>query len=57
MELERGPEGLSYRSPKIIITIKRWPLANLPIYHLSLFKIPASLDKKLEKFQRDFFWE
>lgn len=30
--------------------------ANIPIYFMSLFKMPAAVARKLEKLQRQFFW-
>lgn len=31
-------------------------LASLPTYFLSLFKIPTTVEKKIEQCQRDFLW-
>ena len=31
-------------------------LSNMPIYMLSLFRMPKSVKNKLEKIQRDFLW-
>ena len=32
-------------------------LSSMPIYYLSLFKIPVSVAKELELLMRDFLWE
>ena len=36
------------------ITLIKSTLASLPIYHLSLFRMPKIVAKRLEKLQRDF---
>ncbi|KAJ9701691.1 hypothetical protein PVL29_006878 [Vitis rotundifolia] len=38
------------------ITLIKSTLASIPIYQLSLFRMPKSVVKRLEKFQRDFLW-
>ena len=38
------------------ITLIKSTLASLPIYHLSLFRMPKIVAKRLEKVQRDFLW-
>lgn len=32
-------------------------MSNLPVYYMSLFKIPKKIDLVLKKYQRDFLWE
>ena len=39
------------------ITLIKSTLASIPIYQLSLFRMPKSVAKRLEKLQRDFLWE
>lgn len=39
------------------ITLFNSALANIPIYYISLFKMPVKVMKVLEKSQRDFLWE
>jgi hypothetical protein len=39
------------------LTLIKSTLSNLPIYFLSLFPIPASVAKRIEKIQRDFLWK
>jgi hypothetical protein len=59
------PLGASYKSIHIwdgvIEKIERrlaWvTLANLPMYFLSLFPLPASVGARIEKLQQDFLWE
>ena len=36
--------------------IKKSTLSNLPVYFMSLFKIPVSMATQLEKIQRQFLW-
>ncbi|RVW42672.1 putative ribonuclease H protein [Vitis vinifera] len=38
------------------ITLIKSTLANMPIYHLSFFRMPKIVAKRLEKLQRDFLW-
>ncbi|KAL4180541.1 hypothetical protein AMTRI_Chr13g125810 [Amborella trichopoda] len=38
------------------ITLIRATLASIPIYYMSLFQIPISVIRKLEKSMRDFLW-
>ncbi|KAL4199256.1 hypothetical protein AMTRI_Chr03g50260 [Amborella trichopoda] len=38
------------------ITLIRATLASIPIYYKSLFQIPISVIRKLEKLTRDFLW-
>ena len=35
---------------------RRSTLSNLPIYLLSLFRMPKGVKSRLEKIQRDFLW-
>ncbi|KAJ9698913.1 hypothetical protein PVL29_007804 [Vitis rotundifolia] len=39
------------------ITLIKSTLANMPIYHLSLFRMPKIVAKRLKKLQRDFLWD
>ncbi|RVW53576.1 LINE-1 reverse transcriptase-like [Vitis vinifera] len=38
------------------ITLIRSTLASIPIYQMSIFRMPKSVVKRLEKLQRDFLW-
>ncbi|RVW42180.1 putative ribonuclease H protein [Vitis vinifera] len=38
------------------ITLIKCTMASLPIYNMSLFRMPKSVVKRLEKLQRDFLW-
>ena len=38
------------------ITLIKSTLASIPIYQLSLFRMPKLVAKRLEKLQRDFLW-
>ena len=38
------------------ITLIKSTLSNLPTYYLSLFPIPKSVARRIEKLQRDFLW-
>ena len=42
--------------PSSRITLLNSTLCSLPIYSVSLFIIPKSVAKRLEKIQRDFLW-
>ena len=45
-----------YISKEGRLTLIRSPLSSLPIYFLSLFRMPKLVCSKLEKIQRDFLW-
>ena len=45
-----------YISKRGRLTLVRSALSNLPIYLLSLFRLPKGVKCKLEKIQRDFLW-
>ena len=38
------------------ITLIKCTMASLPIYNMSLFRMPKSVVNRLEKLQRDFLW-
>lgn len=38
------------------LTLIKSTLSNLPIYYMSLFKMPAKVANKIEKIQRQFLW-
>ena len=38
------------------ITLIKSTMASLPIYNMSLFRMPKSVANRLEKLQRDFLW-
>ena len=38
-------------------TLVKTVLSGIPIYYLSLFKIPVKVARSLEKLTRDFLWE
>jgi hypothetical protein len=38
------------------LTLIKCMLSNLPIYFLSLFPVPMSIARRIEKVQRDFLW-
>ena len=38
------------------ITLIKSTLASIPIYQMSIFRMPKSVVKRLEKLQRDFLW-
>ena len=38
------------------ITLIKSTLASIPVYQLSLFRMPKLIAKRLEKLQRDFLW-
>ncbi|XP_010255174.1 PREDICTED: uncharacterized protein LOC104595909 [Nelumbo nucifera] len=46
-----------YFSMRGRITLIRSTLANLPMYFLSVFKIPTKVSNTLEKLMRDFLWK
>lgn len=39
------------------ITFIKAALSKIPIYYMSLFKMPAKITFRVERFQRDFLWE
>lgn len=39
------------------MTLIKSTLQNLPVYFMSLFRIPSSVAKRLEKIQRNFLWD
>jgi hypothetical protein len=45
-----------YISKEGRLTLIKSTLSSLPTYFMSLFVIPVSVVKKLEKIQRDFLW-
>ena len=38
------------------ITLIKSTLASMPIYQMSLFRMPMIVARRLEKVQRDFLW-
>jgi hypothetical protein len=38
------------------LTLIKSTLSNLPMYYLSLFPVPMSVAKRMEKIQREFLW-
>ena len=38
------------------LTLIKSTLSNMPIYTMSLFRIPKRVKSRLEKIQRDFLW-
>lgn len=39
------------------ITLIKAVISNLPIYYMSLFKMPVKITQQIDKLQRDFLWE
>lgn len=39
------------------ITLIKDTLSNLPVYYMSLFKMPGKISHQVEKLQRDFLWD
>ncbi|RVW77557.1 putative ribonuclease H protein [Vitis vinifera] len=45
-----------YISKRWRITLIKSTLASMPLYQMSLFRMPKSVARRLEKLQRDFLW-
>ena len=45
-----------YISKKGRLTLIKRALSNLPIYTMSLYRMPTGVKLRLEKIQRDFLW-
>ncbi|KAL6314901.1 hypothetical protein AAG906_029119 [Vitis piasezkii] len=61
MEWKRGSGGdlrfgKDSTSPKGRITLIKSTLASMPIYQMSIFRMPKSVAKRVKKTQRDFLW-
>ena len=39
------------------ITLIKTTMASMPLYQMSLFRMPKTVARRLEKLQRDFLWE
>lgn len=39
------------------LTLIKSTLANLPVYYISLFKMPIAMINKLDRIRRNFFWD
>ena len=60
-DVERFHKRLAAWKSKLLsrggrMTLLKSTLCSLPIYFMSLFTIPASIDSRLEKIMRDFLW-
>lgn len=47
----------SYISMGGRITLIKATLSNLPVYYMSLFKMPLKIISQVKKYQRDFLWK
>ena len=45
-----------YNSKSGRITLIKSTMASMPLYQMSLFRMPKSVARRLEKLQRDFLW-
>ena len=57
-KMERRLEGWKrlYLSKGGRLTLIKSTLSNLPTYFLSMFPIPVTVARRIEKLQRDFLW-
>ena len=46
-----------YNSKGGRITLIKSTMANMPLYQMSLFRMPKTVARRLEKLQKDFLWE
>ena len=53
---ERFRKNLALWKRQYISKGGRLTLSNMPIYTMSLFRIPKRVKSRLEKIQRDFLW-
>ena len=45
-----------YLSTRGRLTLIKFALSCMPLYFMSLFKVPIAIIKRIEKIQLDFFW-
>jgi len=53
--LDGWKRSLMYKGGRLVLI--HLVLESLPIYYLSLFKIPVRVASRIEKLMRDFLWE